>query len=42
MKATGIVRRIEEYFIRTSRRSRKQVFGGWRFFKKSFEKNSIF
>ena len=29
MKATGIVRRIEEYGIRTSRRTRKQVFGGW-------------
>ena len=28
MKATGIVRRIEEYGIRTSRRIRKPVFGG--------------
>ena len=28
MKATGIVRRIEECGIRTSRRERKQVFGG--------------
>ena len=29
MKATGIVRRIEARVIRTSRRIRKQVFGGW-------------
>ena len=29
MKATGIVRRIEACVIRTSRRIRKQVFGGW-------------
>ena len=28
MKATGIVRRIEECVIRTSCRTRKQVFGG--------------